>query len=239
MYHILVVEDDHIQRKALTKVLSQIKCNSDINIIEVDSISSALDVLSKNFIDLLFVDIELEDGSGLDLVKNMRKDKEYEFIPIVFVTAHHNYILPAFKITHCYEYITKPYEEKEIKEIAIKLLNSPMIKNKGEKFLKFYIHGIYIKILLEDIFFVESFNKDCVIHTKQGEYRIKRFSLKKILRTVKEPDLIQCHRSYIVNENLIRSVNTRNRTWIINFQNYNEVAYVGITYQDFIKNKLM
>lgn len=101
------------------------------------------------------------------------------------------------------------------------------------------MEGVYIKILLDDIFFVESLNRDCVIHTKYGKYSLKRKSLKNILGNINEYTLTQCHRSYIVNEKLVNTVDTRNRTWIIDFKDYNEVAYVGITYQDYIKNKFM
>lgn len=238
MCNILVIEDNIIQRKALVRILDKIMVEHNIKILEADSRATAIEALREHSIGLLFVDIELRDGSGLELVKELRRDKEYEFTPVVFVTSHEDFILQAFKSTHCYDYILKPYEEGEIQEVTFKLLNSPMIEKKKKMFLRFSVEGVYIKILIDDIFFIESLNKDCVVHTKYGRYNIKRISLKNILKDIKGSSLVQCHRSYIVNTKLISSIDTRGRIWTINFNSYNEAAYVGITFRKFIKKSI-
>lgn len=73
MNNILVIEDDPIQRKALITTLSEIANDFNLIVYEADSKVSAFDVLSKYLIGLIFVDIELKDGSGLDFIKSLRK----------------------------------------------------------------------------------------------------------------------------------------------------------------------
>ncbi len=229
MYSIMVVEDHLTQRKNLVHILKQI--NSASNIIEADGIHQALELLKSNCIDLFFLDIELLDGSGLELAEEIRKSKAYEFTWIVFITCYEQYALEAYKGIHCYEYITKPYNEEHIKSLTIKLLDNLPVKKTNNAFMLIDIEGISLKIFFHDIIFIEVYKKDSIIHTVYGQHKIKRMALKNLVHMTEKSELKQVHRAYIVNLNRIKSIDRTKSTWNICFEGYSAVALVGSTYQ--------
>lgn len=117
---ILIVEDNEINQTTLRLLLSK-KYNSVV----VPSASQALEALKINHIDLILMDISIQgDMNGLELTTLIKKTKEYSHIPVIAVTAH------AFLADRqnsfdagCNEYISKPYELKELFEKINKLLS--------------------------------------------------------------------------------------------------------------------
>ena len=117
---ILIVEDNEINQNSLRLLLSK-KYNSVI----VPSASQALEALKINHIDLILMDISIQgDMNGLELTTLIKKTREYSHIPVIAVTAH------AFLADRqnsfdagCNEYISKPYELKELFEKINKLLS--------------------------------------------------------------------------------------------------------------------
>lgn len=78
-------------------------------------------------IDLFFIDINLPDGSGIELAKAIRSRSRYELKGIVFLTTEAYQVVTAFKTTHCYDYLIKPYDEEDIKNV-IKVFTKQTIK---------------------------------------------------------------------------------------------------------------
>ncbi|WP_242824766.1 LytR/AlgR family response regulator transcription factor [Clostridium botulinum] len=110
MKNVLIIEDDNYQRKNLKNMLLEIE--EDFNIYEAEDKLDALEICNKVLIDLFYVDVSLQNSSGIDLCKDIRKIKKYKFSWIVFITTHVQYMITAFKEIHCYDYILKPYEKK-------------------------------------------------------------------------------------------------------------------------------
>ena len=52
----------------------------------------------------------------------IRSIDEYEFSQIIFLTTHMEYITQAFKQTHCYDYILKPYDQEDVQAMLNKLI---------------------------------------------------------------------------------------------------------------------
>ena len=107
MYKILVVEDDSSIRLGLKYYLEQ----EEFEVLEADSIKSAEDNLS-NSIDLILLDINLPDGSGFDLFKEIKKEQD---IPIIFLTANDLEVSVVMGLDMgADDYITKPFKAREL-----------------------------------------------------------------------------------------------------------------------------
>lgn len=119
MTHILIVEDDIYISQQLEKISKMI--NSEITVITTDSGIEALEIIDTMNISA-FLDIELVDITGIELAKKIRLIRKYEFSPIVFVTAIFTREIEAFKEVHCYDYIIKPFTQKEIEAMFQKIL---------------------------------------------------------------------------------------------------------------------
>ncbi len=211
MYSIILVEDDCMQRKILKRMI--LSMHDFVTIYEADSEESALNLVEKYDIDLFLIDISLKESSGLDLALNIRKIPKYEFRQIIFLTTHMEYITQAFKQTHCYDYILKPYDKKEVQAILEKIIlneTSGMnikkddLKPEDDKEIVITLKsGIYLGIKIRDIIFITVEGKSCQIHTVNGNYITINTTLKKILQLIDSDYIIQSHRSFAVNKKYI------------------------------------
>lgn len=120
MYSIILVEDDFMQRNILKTMISSMY--EFVEIYEADNERCALDVIKNYDINMFLIDINLKESSGLELAMKIREIYKYQFSQIIFLTAHVEYITQAFKQTHCYDYILKPYNKKEVQAMLNKII---------------------------------------------------------------------------------------------------------------------
>lgn len=80
---ILVVEDDEVNRKLLRVILA----GRHYRVREAESVSAALSTLREGKPDLLLIDIRLGDGSGYDVMRELRADHRFDDVPAVAITA--------------------------------------------------------------------------------------------------------------------------------------------------------
>lgn len=241
MYSIILVEDDCMQRKNLKKMI--LSMHDFVTIYEADSEDSALNLVEKYDIDLFLIDISLKESSGLDLALNIRKIPKYEFRQIIFLTTHMEYITQAFKQTHCYDYILKPYDKKEVQAILEKIIlnetSDKYAKNddsKPEDDKEIVItlkSGIYVGIKIKDIIFIMVEGKNCQVNTVNGNYIATNTTLKKILQLIDSDYIIQSHRSFAVNKKYICKIEKvdlkLNRVY---FEGCSDTALLGYKFKD-------
>ncbi|WDV46624.1 LytTR family DNA-binding domain-containing protein [Clostridiaceae bacterium M8S5] len=242
MSNILVVEDDQIQRQNLVKILKNI--SNDIKVYQADNKSDAVRISKAVKMDFFFIDMMLNDSTGLDTAKELRKMKEYKLTWIIFLTTHVSYMLQAFKEVHCYDYILKPYKKSEIINVTKLLLDNSYESTKKDdrhrESIVFELQGVMLKIYVDEIYFVEVNLRTCILHTKSGNYSLNRKSLKSILSMIKADYIIQTHKSYAVNVNYIDKIEKISRgIWEIHFHGYEEQALLASTYKNALKEKFM
>lgn len=109
---ILIVEDNPTNLKLLRDILNYQK----FDVLEAIDGKSALESVKTNYnkIDLILMDLQLPDISGLEVIKTIKADTECQNIPIIIVSAH----AMESDIKKCYEagcidYITKPINIQE------------------------------------------------------------------------------------------------------------------------------
>ncbi|SFD02799.1 LytR/AlgR family response regulator transcription factor [Clostridium uliginosum] len=241
MYSIILVEDDHIQRDILKKML--VSTYKFVKIYEADSESTALDIIEKNDINMFLIDVNLKESSGLDLAMKIRDILKYEFRPIIFLTTHMEYITQAFKQTHCYDYILKPYDKNKVYTMLNKLIlneNNNLNKYKDEDEDKEIVitlkSGIYVGINIDDIFFIEVKDKNCEVNTINDIYITNNISLKKIMKLINCEYIIQSHRAFAVNRNYICKIEKLDaKLSTVYFNKYPKTALLGYKF----KNKVI
>lgn len=230
--NILLVEDERIQREALASI---IKSNFvDVRIYEAASKAEALKIVNEKNIHLFFIDIHLKDSSGLELAKKIRQYENHALTGIVFVTGEVIHIIEAFKNIHCYDFIVKPYKEKDIIKIVDVFLNSSPLKSIKEGKYSFIDidSSISIKLYHNDIIYIEYINKTCNIHTISGVYQLKRTSLVKLLNTLSDDEIIQTHRSFAVNLKYVTEIEkTYEKVWNIKLRGCDDVVLLSYTYR--------
>jgi len=104
---VLIVEDEKIAAKRLTRLLHEI----DREIIIENTIGSVLEVvnfLEQSRIDLIFMDIQLSDGICFEVFEQVTVDT-----PVIFITAYDEYMQKAFKVNSI-DYLLKPIDKEEL-----------------------------------------------------------------------------------------------------------------------------
>ena len=106
---VLIIEDEHPAAQKLIRILKEI--DSGIEVVDIlRSVEQAVNWFQENTNpELIFMDIQLEDGLCFDIFENYRID-----IPVIFTTAYDEYALKAFKVNSV-DYLLKPIDRNELK----------------------------------------------------------------------------------------------------------------------------
>ena len=239
MYSIILVEDDSMQRNILKKMV--LSTYQFITTYEADSEITALDIIEKNDINMFLIDISLKESSGLDLAMKIRSMPKYEFRQIIFLTTHMEYITQAFKQTHCYDYILKPYDQEDVQAMLNKLilndvnnLNNKNDNSEGDREIVITLKsGIYVGIKINDILFIEIKGRNCEINTSNGIYIANNMSLIKILQLINCEHIIQSHKAFAINENYICKIEKLDaKLSRVYFNKSSETALLGYKFKD-------
>lgn len=204
---ILIVEDDIIQSKALEQMLLNYHIKFDITITHtIDEAKNIIDI-KDNFC-VFIIDISLdknEDNTdGLRLTDYILNEKNYRQTPIIFTTAHPQYIFTALNDFHCYSYLLKPFNECQLhNQLDMILKKESVLKIKTLK-------SVHIKINIDDIYYIQSFGRIIEFITKAAKITSRQYNMKK-LEEILPDNFKRCHKSYIINTDYVYSVDFSNR----------------------------
>ena len=126
MIRTIIIDDDQLARKILYRIISQ--NFSELEIVgEASSVNEGVQLIHDLDPDLVFLDIEMSDGTGFDLIDQLQ---EIDF-RLVFVTSYNDYAITAFKYS-AFDYILKPVLPENVKSTISRILKSSGIKPKTE-----------------------------------------------------------------------------------------------------------
>ncbi|MCX6244372.1 MAG: LytTR family DNA-binding domain-containing protein [Bacteroidetes bacterium] len=171
----------------------------------------ALDVLQNEKIDLLFLDIQMPDISGIQFLKSLNNKPL-----VIFTTAYEKYALEGFELD-VIDYLLKPYSfERFLKavnkaqEYLINTGNIQLPETAGATSPEgnfFFVKSDYklVKIEISEILYIESLKDYVKIYTG-GKPILTLSSMKAIEERLPSSDFIRVHRGFIVNIRKIRYI---------------------------------
>jgi two-component system, LytTR family, response regulator LytT len=190
----------------------------------------ALEIISAQPIDLVFLDIQMPGLNGLELSKTIRKKTR-----VIFTTAFDQYALEGYKVD-AVDYLLKPFDYQEFLTAATKALDWFTLMRNGKKpvvkdeFLFVKADYKQIKINFDDIYYFEGLKDYVKIWLKsQPRPVLTLMSLKSLEESLPAELFMRVHRSFIISLHAIEAIE-RNRV-IINKQhiviadNYKEKFY--------------
>ena len=169
---------------------------------ECNDATEALNFLNSAQIDLLLLDIEMPDMSGLELTQKLGNRRPL----IIFTTAKKDYAVEAFELS-VVDYLIKPIALPRLKQ-AIDKANEAIESNKQELkveeqgFVFVKDNGILKRISIDDILFLEAMGDYVKVHTAQ-KFHVVHATLKSIEEKLPASKFIRVHRSFIVAINKI------------------------------------
>lgn len=124
MYQTVIIDDDELARRGLRRILEQ--NFQEITILgEADSVASGLVLINEVDPDLVFLDIEMSDGTGFSLLEKLR---EVNF-KVVFTTSYSDYAITAFKYS-AFDYIVKPVLIENVRSTISRIKDIPVLQEK-------------------------------------------------------------------------------------------------------------
>jgi two-component system, LytTR family, response regulator LytT len=206
-----IVDDEPLARDELTYLLKRSK---QIEIVgESDSVESTFEKISNLEVDVIFLDIQLADESGIEIAALVNKLDHPPLI--VFATAFDEYALKAFEL-NAVDYILKPFDEKRVLQTIEKLYKLIEYKKQAIPFsiqknnfvnerserLAITIDEKIVIVNISDILYIGTNEGKTVIATGNSKYSVSD-ALITFERKLQHSSIIRVHRAYLVNVDAI------------------------------------
>ncbi|MEN7551368.1 LytTR family DNA-binding domain-containing protein [Rapidithrix thailandica] len=188
----IIVDDDLMARKSLERLCLK---SDNLNLVATcENGEQALDTLQEGDIDLVFLDMEMPELSGIDLL-----DACPVMPQVVVISGEEKYAYDAFQYQVA-DYLKKPINYIRFKAAVEKVLATYTIQHSIEPedaiFIK--VDGRYVRIQFSDIFYIENVGDYVQFHlTKKA--LIVYSTLKSLADRLPKDKFLKIHRSYIVN----------------------------------------
>lgn len=199
----IIVDDETIAREIIETHVSKI---NNINVIaSCSNAMEAFNVISSHKIDLVFLDINMPEISGISFAKSINKD-----IKIIFTTAYRDYAVEGFELK-AVDYLLKPITfERLLKavntyfEVYSDSYNKVFERTEINNFMFVRSDRRMIKIDFDAIIYIESYSDYIKIHL-ESETIVTRETISSIEAKLPTHAFIRIHRSYIISIDNITS----------------------------------
>lgn len=183
----------------------------DIEIIgEAGNVEQGYQLIMENKIDLIFLDVNMPNGSGFQLLKRFNTPT----FETIFTTAYEEYALDAFKLL-AIGYLVKPIKTSELLKVvqhAIDIINLKKLKNKIDNdhnddlshSITIHTSEELIVLKISDIIRCEGWEKYTYFITKDKKI-LCTHNIGKYKSLLEEHDFFLCHKSHMINKKMIQS----------------------------------
>jgi len=184
--------------------------------------------LQANKVDLLFIDINMPERKGTDVVRGLSQKPM-----VIFTTAYKNYAVEGFELD-AVDYLVKPISLERFSKAVQKAVELSQLKKPGQgEDESLFVRSEYqlVKINLNDIHYIESVEDYLKIFTINGRPVMTLMTMKVVLEKLPSDRFARIHRSYIVSLSKVKSIINRKITLV------NEVELpVSNSYVDVVKS---
>lgn len=202
----IIVDDEPVAREILENHIDRIET---INVVaSCKSAIEAFKIINSQPVDLIFLDINMPDISGLSFARSM--SREYK---IIFTTAYRDYAVDGFDL-RAVDYLLKPISFERLLQGVNKFFEessatfprlSGEIQIEKEDFMFVRSDRKMVKVNFKDIVFIESLSDYIKIHLEGPKVLVTRDTLSNIEAKLPTSDFIRIHRSFMVSIQKIES----------------------------------
>ena len=208
-YNVVIVDDEFLARKLLQDYVSKI--NSLQLVASCANAVEAIEALKNNKVDILLLDIQMPDITGLELVQSLEHKPA-----VIFTTAYSEFAVDAFNLGVT-DYLLKPFDFPRFLQAISKAVGSnAQVETGGAKkasdavsksadFITVKADYKLYKINYDDLLFIEGQHEYVTFHTPQRRVTAL-FALKDLEEMLPQERFIRVHKSYIVSFNHIQDL---------------------------------
>ncbi len=220
----IIIEDDELSRKVLEEYIRKTD-HLDL----VASFHNAIDAINHlghdTKIDLVFLDIELPQMSGVEFLESLQLTPQ-----VIITSSKEQYAIKAFDF-NVTDYLLKPIRYPRFYKAVDKAFKMEKLyevnRIDDEIFIK--KNSTLIKLAYDDILWIEALENYVVLNTENDKYTI-HFTMKAMEKTLPKYKFLRIHRSYIVNLRKVSAIKEKNL--ILNFSNKTQELPIGKSYRE-------
>ncbi|MBN1184737.1 MAG: response regulator transcription factor [Bacteroidales bacterium] len=226
----IIIDDDPLSRRVIEELVSK---TDALNLLA--SYTSAVDAINAfsthDEIDLIFLDIEMPEMSGIDFLKTLKNPPQ-----IIIISSQEKYALDAFEYDVT-DYLLKPVSYsrfyKAVDKVYERYKKNKIEAQANEIFIK--KNSTLVRLKFDDILWVEALENYVIFTTYKEKFTI-HFTMKAIEQKLPSSMFTRVHRSYIVN---IRNINVIEDNSIIITTNEGPKSIpIGKSYKDKLMNDI-
>jgi two-component system LytT family response regulator len=206
---LLIVDDEPLVRESIRNGLANI---GNVEVIgECESSSQAIDVISSQQPDLVLLDVRMQDGTGLDVIRRIGPDR---MPPVIFITAYEEHAVKAFEL-NAIDYLLKPFDEERLEgsirrareRIAARFERSlasrleSLLQTREQKWTERFAasNGERVDVIpVDSVDWIESANNFVQLHCGMKSYLVNE-TISNLGNRLDPGRFIRVHRRYIVN----------------------------------------
>ena len=200
----LIVDDESIAIKGIINYIRKLEFLEPA--FSCSSALEAADILTKNEIDLMFLDINMPYLNGMEFLESLEK------APLTIITtAYSEYALDGFRL-HVVDYLLKPFSFQRFFQAVQKasdLFQSKCLlqQNESEKTTDIYIRqgDSFLKINREDILYVEGMQNYLKLHLNNKIFVIRQ-TMNSLEEMLPKDSFFRIHKSFLVNNSHIEMI---------------------------------
>ncbi|MBN2891060.1 MAG: response regulator transcription factor [Bacteroidales bacterium] len=225
MYRAVIIDDEKNAQSALKKILEEF-CDDIIVVDLANNVRSGVELINKVQPQMVFLDIEMPDGTGFDLLEKIK----FRDFSLIFCTGHNDFAIKAFKY-NAIDYVLKPPDIEDIiaavdkakenlnlqqKDVAVKHLLSfyQNADKKNEKIILKTASDIYV-VQIQDIYHCESDGSYTVFYTNDNKKITVSKNLKEYESILNSHNFIRIHQSHLINLEYVERLHKADGGYIV------------------------
>lgn len=229
MIKAILIDDDQNLREGMKGLLARFAPNITI-IGEADSVATGIEVMDTLKPQVVFLDIQLNDGTGFDILEQIAAKNGPIKTNIVFITAHEQYAIKAFRFS-ALDFLLKPVDPEELQKVIVKIesvlektndyahidLLLENIRKKVDNFKRIALstsEGIHL-FDISDIIRCESEDNYTKFYIKNSKPVMISKTLKEYEELLTEHGFERIHQSHLINLNYLKSYIKKNGGYVI------------------------
>jgi two-component system, LytTR family, response regulator len=233
MIKAVIVEDDKNNIEVLSGLLERY-C-PQVNLLgSAMRVPEAIGLITARQPDLLFLDVELGDQTGFDVIRSFKTPA----FRVIFTTAHEQYAFRAIK-SSCIEYLLKPVNYTELQD-AVRKFEEQKNSSLNQKKIELLLHNLdagpsfnklaiptpdgYSFLDAGEILYCQADLNYTVVHTSRNERLMSSKNLKEFEDLLNPGMFFRCHKSFIINLNYIKKYNRGNSVVIMSDETPIDIA---------------
>lgn len=227
-YNVLIVDDEFLARKLLSEYVSKIDY---LNLVDTCSdATKAMEVLKNENVDILLLDIQMPDISGIEMLKMIDNKPA-----VILTTAYSEYAVDAFALG-VVDYLLKPFDYVRFvqainKAVSFNMLEQPLETTQSNDYILVKADYKLYKVNFEDLLYIEGQHEYVTFHTISKRITAL-YSLKNLEDILPKDKFVRTHKSFIVSIKNIEDIDKLNVTVAGN------KIPVGASYRDSLIERL-